>query len=253
MKTTALAATALATVALLTACGSDDESSTSSDSSARSESEETADSTAFVDRPAPEIAQAAKDAMAALDSFAVRGTVTSADQTVELDLATSTDGDCAGSVVIGDATLELIGVDGRSWYRPDDAFWRAQAGEDAQTLIDLVAGRWVVAPADSDDGFAQFCEADELISDMITDDEEGGYETGEVSEIDGTEVVAVTDTDEGDGGTAYIETAEPHRILRIEKTAADQSGSIDFSAFDEPVDATEPAAEDTVDLDQLGS
>lgn len=238
MKTTALAATALAAT-LLTACGGDDEPGSGSDGGA------------FTDRSAADIAEAAKDAMAGLESFRIAGGLTSDGDEIRLDLALSSAGGCEGSVTAGGGTVELLGADGQIWYRPDDAFWQSQSGADAQTLIDLVAGRWI--EAGPDDGFGQFCSPDDLLEEMLEDDDEDTYEKGEVSDVDGSEAIAITNTSQESGpSVGYVQVEGEHYLLKMEREGGDEPGSITFSGFDEPVEPTAPPAEDTVSLDELG-
>jgi predicted small secreted protein len=244
VKTTALAATVLAAATLLTACGGDD-----SGSDAGSDT----DAGAFTDQSAAEIAEAAKDAMSGLESFRIAGGLTTDGQEIQLDLALSTSGGCEGTISAGGGTVELLGVGDQTWYRPDDAFWQAQSGEQAQTLIDLVAGRWIEVGPGEADGFGQFCSPDELLEEMLDDDDEDTYEKGEVSDVDGAEAIAITNTSQESGpSVGYVQVEGEHYLLKMEREGGDEPGSISFSGFDEPVEPTAPAEEDSVSLDELG-
>ena len=73
-----------------------------------------------------------------------------------------------------------------------------------------------------------------------------------VTDVDGTEAVAVVSTDEdGESSTGYIAVEEPHHLLLIERTEGDEQGSVTFTDFDEPVEVEAPADDETVDLDSL--
>ncbi len=90
------------------------------------------------------------------------------------------------------------------------------------------------------------------LDELVESDTESTYETGEQSEVDGIAVVAVESTDEdGETSTGYIAVEEPHHLVRIEKTEGEDTGTVTFTEFDEPLEVEAPADEDTVDLDSL--
>lgn len=243
MKTLTLAAAVLGAATLLTGCGGDDDSGNGGGSAGDS---------SFTDQSGKEIVDAAREAMAGLESVRVDGSITSDGQEIALDLAVSTAGECAGTVSIGGASAELLGTDGTTWFKPSEEFWTAQVGEQAQTIIDLVAGRWVVMPSD-DDSFGEFCNLDSLIEELVENDDDGTYEKGEISEIDGTEAIAVTNTDEEDGpSVGHVQVEGDHYLLKVERTEGDDQGAITFSDFNAEVSVEVPAEEDVVDLNELG-
>ncbi len=118
----------------------------------------------------------------------------------------------------------MLSVDGQTWFRPSEEFWRASAGPQADQIIEVVDGRWVVLG--EDEGFAELCDLDQLLEELLEDtDEATTYETGEVTDVDGTEAVAVVSTDEdGESSTGYIAVEEPHHLLLIERTEGDEQG-----------------------------
>ena len=59
--------------------------------------------------------------------MAYAGELTSNGSPIGLDVQASTAGDCTGTVELGGGTVELLAEDGGNWYRPDEAFWRANA------------------------------------------------------------------------------------------------------------------------------
>lgn len=248
MKTLTLAAVVLGATTLLAGCSDGDPG----DEKATDGGGGGTSSSSFTDGSGEEIAQTAKDAMAGLESVRVAGAITSDGQEIGLDLAVSKAGECAGTVSIGGASAELVGADGQAWFKPSDEFWTAQAGEQAQTIIDLVAGRWVVMPAD-DDSFGQFCDLDALLEELVTSEDDGTYEKGEVTDVDGTDAIAVTSTDESGPSVGYVQVDGEHYLLKVERTEGDEPGTITFADFDAEVPAEAPAEEDTVDLDELGS
>lgn len=256
MRTTALLGAALA-AALLTGCSDGDPgdgSEVGQEPTTSTSGEPTeAGGDDFLDQEPAEIVAAAQDAMAGLQSVRMAGGMTNDGQRLDLDVAMSKDGSCSGSITVDGGTFSVIGVGGEMWFQADEAFWTANAGDQAATIIDLIDGRWVVVPPD-DDSFAEFCNLEEFLGEVVSDDgDDDVYELGEVTDVDGVEAVGVVNTTE-DGGpsTGYVQVEGEHYLLRMVREEGDEPGDISFSAFDEPVVASAPAPEDTVDLDQLG-
>ena len=211
----------------------------------------------FAEKPADEIVEAAKSAMGDLEAVKVSGTVTSDGQEITIDLQASSDGDCTGSIGIDDGAADLVGVDGETWMKPDEAFWRAFAGENADRVLALVGDKWVVFPEEPGESFDQFCDVDDLLDQLLKDEDEEDESTYSVSgtdEVDGQDVVLVDNEDPEDGtSTGYVLVDDPHYLVKIEKTDGADGGAVTFSEFDEEFDVEPPAAEDVVDLSTLGT
>lgn len=222
----------VATIAALTACGTD-------------ESEE------FANSKADAIVKAAKDDMAGLDAVKVAGTITSDDGETTLDLQVGTEGNCAGSIGLGGGTTQLLGVDGAVWMKPDEAFWRASAPEAADQVIAAVGDKWVVLP--EDESFKQFCDISELLDQMLEEDDSDSSEYSKqgTDTVDGDEVVLIDNTGDDGSSTGYVLTDDPHYLVKIEKSGGDSTGSVEFSEFNEKFEVEAPADEDVIDLQSL--
>lgn len=243
MKTTALAALALCTMTALTACGGDSGSDSGSDSGAGGEGGSGASS--FAELDGQEIADASKEAMAALESVRVAGSFTSEGREFMLDVAMDAAGSCAGTVTTDGIAVEILGAGGETWIKPDAAFWATIVDEaQAAQLEAQTAGKWVsFGPGAS--GFEDFCDLEGIVGD---DEDEETYETGEVTDVDGAEAVAVTSTDEdGEESIGYVLVDEPHHLVKVERTG-EEAGTMSYTDFDVPVDAVAPAADEIVDL-----
>lgn len=167
MKRTRLAASAAAAaVLILSGCGGGDDDGGGDGGSGGSEGSD------FAEQSADDVVAEALDAMSGLKSTRMQADITTGGQEIALDVALDTDGNCEGSVSVGGGTAEVIRQGEQSWFRADEAFWRAQAGEAADQVLQLVGDKWVV---DDQDQFSSFCDLDELI---------GGFEDNNDSEYD---------------------------------------------------------------------
>ncbi len=209
----------------------------------------------FTDQSGQEIADASDAAMKGLDSLKVSGTITNGGQTVDIDIQTNSDGNCTGSIGVEGGSAELLGVDGVVWFKPDEAFWRANAGDTADQMMELVGDKWVVVP-EGDAGFDQFCDSDDLHDELLKNDESDSekFTKGDTTDVDGDKAIAIDRDSEVDGkSTGYILVDDPHYLVKIEKDDdGDNSGSVTFSEFDADFTVEAPADEDIVDLSTLG-
>jgi hypothetical protein len=230
-----LAVASIGMAAALTACGGGSDSD-------------------FTDQSGEEIADASKSAMKKLDAVKVAGTVKTDGNEVSIDIQTNNKGDCTGSVGVAGGKAELLGVGGDVWFRPDEAFWRASAGTNADQIISVVGDKWVVVPGDSD-SFDEFCDIDDLLDELVEsdDDDKATYSKKGTEKVDGTDTVPVTHKDDDGSSVGYVRVDDPHYLVKVEKTDGDDTGSVTFSEFDEKVDVEKPATDDVVDLDKLQS
>jgi hypothetical protein len=227
-----LAVAGISALAVLTACGGSD----------------------FADESADTIVKASKDDMGDLKAVKVSGDLTTDGQAISIDLQVNSDGDCTGSLGIGDGSAELLGVGGSTWMRPDESFWRSSAGDNADQVIGIVGDKWVVVP-DDQDSIKQFCDVDDLLDQLLKDEsDDSTYSKNGTDTVDGDDVVKIDNEDPQDGtSTGYVLVDDPHYLVKIEKTDGKDTGTVTFSAFDEDFDVTAPADNEVIDLDNLGA
>jgi hypothetical protein len=232
MARIALAVAGISTLAVLTSCGGSD----------------------FADESADTIVKSSKEDMGDLKAVKVSGDLTTDGQSISIDLQLNSDGDCTGSLGIDDGSAELLGVDGETWMRPDEAFWRSSAGDNADEVISVVGDKWVVVP-DDEDSLKQFCDVDDLLDQLLKDeDDDSTYTKKGTDTLDGDDVVKVDNEDPEDGtSTGYVLVDAPHYLVKIEKTEGADPGSVTFSAFDEEFDVSAPATDEVVDFSNLGA
>lgn len=203
----------------------------------------------FAGQSAAEITAAAAEDMKALESVRIAGDITTEGQPLSLDMQVSASGDCQGTMGIMGGSAELISTDGSTWFKPDEAFWRAIAGEQAEQIMGLVGDKWVVMPPEQAD-LASLCDLDELLDSMESEDEDATK--GDTEDVDGQEAVIIeSESDEGDSVEAWVATDDPHHILKMEVTQGAEPGTLTFSDFDEELDVQPPADDEVIDFSEM--
>jgi hypothetical protein len=228
----AVAALALLGVLGLAGCGgSDDKDGGDSD---------------FAKQSGDKIAADAKADMKDLDAVKFSGEITSSGGTTTLDVQASSAGDCTGSIGVGGGTAEILAKDGTNWFKPDEAFWRANAGDSADAIMSAVGDKWVL---DTDSNFAQFCDIDAFFDNLFKDEQGAGkYQTTGTDEIDGQQVIKVEQSDDNGTSVGYVLIDGDHYLLKLERTEGDEPGHLEFSDFNEEFDVTAPADDEVIDL-----
>lgn len=204
---------------------------------------------AFAKESGDKIAAASKADMNALDEVKFSGDITSDGQKITLDMQASSAGDCTGTIGLGGGTAQILAKDGTNWFKPDEAFWRANAADQADAIISAVGDKWVL---DTDSSFAQFCDLNAFFDNLFkSDSTSGAYKTTGTDEIDGDQVVKVERTDDKGTSVGYVRIDGDHYLLKLERTEGAEPGHIEFSDFNKQFDVTAPADDDVVDLNSL--
>lgn len=200
----------------------------------------------FAKQSGDKIAADAKADMKELDAVKFSGEITSSGGTTTLDVQASSVGDCTGSIGVGGGTAEILAKDGTNWFKPDEAFWRANAGDSADAIMSAVGDKWVL---DTDSNFAQFCDIDAFFDNLFKDEQGAGkYQTTGTDEIDGQKVIKVEQSDDNGTSVGYVLIDGDHYLLKLERTEGDEPGHLEFSDFNEEFDVTAPADDEVIDL-----
>jgi len=229
---------AIVALAVLSACGGDGDDSGDSE---------------FAGESAATIQKESVDDMKTLDSLHMDGSITQQGGEIGLDLSLTTEGDCSGTISRGDSgNAEVISLDGTSWFRPDEEFWRAQGGPAADQIISTVGDDWVQLP-EGDESFASFCDLDGLLEQIEDDDDEKPSEKGETEDVDGQEAIKLTRDNKEGGGTTTVWVAvdDPHHILKVEREGGEAPSSVSFSEFGEDVSIESPGADEVITVEEL--
>ncbi|MFB7937184.1 hypothetical protein [Streptomyces sp. NPDC056049] len=206
------------------------------------------------------IADRAVDATRSADSLRMTGEVVTEGQDLDVDFSVDDQGSCQGRIGVDDGRAELRRVDGITYMKGDESFWRtsmtSQGVPENQIapVIELVKGRWLkIAPGQAGSGdLSEVCDLDTLLDDLGRDEEDReGLTRGPDREVDGTPVATLVKKDGDETTTVSVaQEGEPY-IREVVRTGGDEPGTMTLSAFDRPVKVTAPPADETVDLSRL--
>ena len=201
----------------------------------------------FAKKSPKDIIGAAKTDMQALDSVHLVGTITSTSDKINFDMQVTKAGDCHGTLAVGAGKAEIISQGGDAWMKPDDAFWKAQAGPQAAQIEQLVGSKWVVMPS-SVSSLSSLCDLDNLLSKLDDSSKSGSNGTVKgTSSVNGEDAVELDTTEKGDTLKTWVATGDKHYVVRLEM-GGKSPGSVDFTEFDKDFKITAPAKSDVVDL-----
>ncbi|WP_405506104.1 hypothetical protein OG323_04710 [Streptomyces cyaneofuscatus] len=208
---------------------------------------------------AEQIADRSRDALLGVSSLhlSARGDLDGSGDRMSVDLTLDREGNCAGSVDMGeDGSVEIVKRADDVWLKPDKAFWETHVPIGGSTFDAILDGRYMKAKADDPRliTVTEVCDLDtfrELITDNPDATERGTLTKGRETEVNGTPVIPVTRTQGNERLTVDVATeGEPYPV-RITVRGADEEGAVSFSGFDRPVPAETPAASETVDVTAL--
>lgn len=181
-------------------------------------------------------------------SFTMAGTVTDSSGTYNVNLSYKKGSGCQGTVAQpGKGSFAMVVIGTTAWVKPDDAFWKANAGSQAGAAIALLSGRYLKGSTSNANvaSLTKLCDVTSLASSLT---EATGVAKGPVTVMGGQRVLPLTD--KAKGGTLYVTDTSPPRILELSNSKAGDSGKLTFSYT--PVTLTPPPASQTVDGSRLG-
>jgi hypothetical protein len=152
--------------------------------------------------------------LGAVPALRYSGTFSSGGDEFQTQLAVTKAGSATGTLTVDGAKSDLVSVDGATYLKAPQTFWRSQGGVSANAGD--FADRWSKAP----DTALQLDIKDVLAPGAIVRalQSVSSYQpAGAQENINGTPAVKIA----GAGAEYYVSTAEPPRLLRIVGTGAD--------------------------------
>jgi hypothetical protein len=186
----------------------------------------------------------------AASSVTIDGSFTDSGQAYTLDLKIKSAKGCAGSIGMGSkGSFKLIVIGKTLYFDPDDAFWKANAGSAADTVITLVNGRYIKSTTKgSVSQLAKLCDLNQVLTASFKID--GTLTKGKLTTLGGVKVLPLT---QGTQGTMWVtDTAKPE-VVKIEapKDSSGTSGALTFSTS-APVTLTPPPASQVIEGSAVG-
>ncbi|HEX7738579.1 MAG TPA: hypothetical protein VF426_02905 [Marmoricola sp.] len=189
----------------------------------------------------------ARAAVAAEKYVSISGKINEGGKATSIDLHYVGD-DAYGTIVLAGATIKLESVGGKTFIKPNDAFWKQQlSAEQAKVVSGLIGDRWIIADA-KDSNFAQLISLtnrDFLTKDMLKPSAKTKVSKGKVTSVDGEKAIPLT----LDKSTLYLDDSSA-RPIQVSGSGGGSTGTAKFS-YDKVNAPSAPAAKDQADLAKL--
>lgn len=179
----------------------------------------------------------------------IKGTATESSEKVALDMS-YVGQDATGSMTVNGGKLTLLTVGGSTYFKADQAFWKAADPTEASKILAIVGDRWIkIDPTDSSFGeMASMATRDFLTQDLLAP--EGKITKGEPKTIEGVDCLALVDTNTANGGTLYVDSSDAKPIQVVPSAGAKSGGELNFDYSAGTIPAA-PAASDVLDFSAL--
>ncbi|MFD5894487.1 hypothetical protein [Streptomyces sp. NPDC060366] len=221
----------------------------------------------FAGLDAARIAQKALTATKGAKSLRLTAESTNDGRLLKVDFSLDERGTCTGGLRRDDSEAEFTVVDGVTYLKGDDEFWRAvttggnpdgrsadpsrSAGTGgADELVELLRGKWLKIPAGEDAAgraLGGACDLDAML-DRLDTDRTKGLTTGAAAEVDGRKALTLVKREGGVTRTTFVAAeGAPYLLKSVSEGGADP-GTVLFRDFGVPVSATAPPATEVVDL-----
>ncbi|MFI6697110.1 hypothetical protein ACIBLA_36260 [Streptomyces sp. NPDC050433] len=227
---------------------------------------------AFAGRNAGQIVREAVTATKGAKSLRLTAEGTEAGRLLKVDFSLDRQGTCAGGLRRDDGEAEFVVVDRVTYVKGDDEFWWSissgaiegdgaaesadpdMVGPDmAESLVQLLRGKWLKIPAGGDTtarALGGACDLDAMLGGLNTADAKG-VTRGDAAEVDGRKAVTLVKRETDGTRTTFVAAEGPPRLLKAVREGGQDPGTVLFSDYGVPVKATAPPAPEVVDLGDL--
>ncbi|MFI8293479.1 hypothetical protein ACIGBL_30515 [Streptomyces sp. NPDC085614] len=177
-----------------------------------------------------------------------------------MDISMDRTGSCRGKITQPDGSaLKLIKKTSSVYLNGDEKFWRASlasskkaTSRQVDTIVKAIKGRWIKVDKKTAKAMTRqdFCELSTLVEKIEGDS--GAMERGADIERAGRPVAVVYSREGTEVTTVHVaKTGEPYPVEISTTGGGELPSSIVLSEFDEPVDASPPAADQLLDMNKL--
>ncbi|WP_381794339.1 hypothetical protein [Streptomyces niveus] len=232
----------------------------------------------FAGLDAARIAQEALTATKGAKSLRLTAEGTNDGRLLKVDFSLDERGTCTGGLRRDDSEAEFTVVDGVTYLKGDDEFWRAISSggnPDARSadpspsagtgssdpspsagtgssdeLVGLLRGKWLKIPAGEDAAgraLGGACDLDAMLGRLDTA-EAKGLTKGAATEVDGRKALTLVKRQDGVTRTTFVAAEGAPYVLKSVSEGGAESGTVLFRDFGVPVSATAPPAAEVVDL-----
>ena len=229
------------------ACGSSTTSGAGAGGSAAPSASSTVDALAGLTVAQVE-AKTVADAKAS-STLTLKGSLVQSGQAISVDLGIKPGQGCSGTIGEGaKGSFKMIVIGKTIYMDPDDAFWKANAGAEANAAIALVNGRYLKVSGDSSSAsLGDICDVSTIFS---TDGKPDKVTKGAVTTLGGTRVLQLKNSD---GSVAYVTDTSKPQLVEIAAPKGDKNGTGAVTVTTgAPVTLTPPPASQVIDGSKLG-
>ena len=184
----------------------------------------------------------------AAPSVSMAGAVTDSSGSYNVNLSYKQGTGCKGTVAQpGKGSFAMIVIGKAAWVKPDEAFWKANAGSQAPAAIALLNGRYLKGSTSNANvaSLTRLCDVTTLASSLSRATH---VTKGEATARNGQRVLPLID--KARGGTLYVTDSALPKIVELANAKGGNRGKLTFSYA--PVTLTAPPASQSVDGSRLG-
>ena len=155
-------------------------------------------------------------------------------------------GDAAeGYVSIEGAKLRLLRIDGETYFKADDAFWRAQGGDEYANLVaEAIGDRWISIRGEEDFKFLEALARRSFITVELFQPTDA-LRKGEAKIIDGVNCLSLVDSE----GTIFV-TADDALPVQVNSNEGKEEAVVKFT-YEDASSPRAPVASEIIDASKL--
>ncbi len=189
-----------------------------------------------------EIMKKAQTALSSASAYQLKGEANADGGKITIEMKYSDSGkNYSGTVTNAGVAIELIKIGNDLYVKAPESFLQKQLPGGASVGLTMLKGKWIKTTSDN----KAFGDMANVFSATSLLEIKGTVTKGEISTIDGVEVIAVSTP----GNTYYVATkGEPYTVKVEDKV---NTGTIAISKFGTAVEITAPPADQVFDLKGL--